>query len=514
MISKSKSSFLAAAERDKKDILCHIEWPITIAVIGILLRIIPIWAMPTWYDENFSILLARLPINRLIAATAGDVHPPLWYLLCWPLAHIPGIPAWAIVRIPSLLASIATLWVWWLILKIVTTNDRIRLVAFGLFCFLPEQIYYAQEGRMYALLTLLVLIAWLCILRRQWVWLAVATTIMLYLQNYGLLYLAALWIAGMIYERKTWKKLTDAMAEEGMIVVPGWKKLTISLTIAGLAFIPWLLVLFKQMGEIHGNYWILYFSFWSVLRDLLYTVFLSGMLKAEMVNIAVFYGVVTWVVIWSIRHRTLSWPTVILAFVPITLAAMISIIWQPIMLYRALIPSGAFICLLIAEPVGTLGRRPLLLMAIFLVPALLVNLIGTEIRSHWADETLLKNGDMYSIIDSQWREGDLLYYADDGVFVSGSVYWKHIDNAIRVTPCGRVYGGLSNLTRAAIGERTGPLPENTTGRTWVVTAVTPLTSPCENNYLLEHGLLDTTPLGCSEDDELVQSCVYLIEEVP
>jgi hypothetical protein len=497
MISKSKFSFLTAAERgDKKDILCHIEWPIIIAVIGGLLRIIPIWAMPTWYDENFSILLARLPINRLIAATAGDVHPPLWYLLCWPLAHIPGIPAWAIVRIPSLLASIATIWVWWLILKIMTTNDRIRLVAFGLFCFLPEQIYYAQEGRMYALLTLLVLIAWLCILRRQWVWLALATTTMLYLQNYGLLYAAAIWLAAMVYDRRTWRPVTIAVAA------------------AGLAFIPWLLVLFKQMNEINGNYWILYFSFWSILRDLLYTVFLSGMLKAEMVNIAVFYGVVTWVVIWSLRHRILNLPTVILAFVPITLAAMISIIWQPIMLYRALIPSGAFICLLIAEPVGTLGRRPLLLMAIFLVPALLVNLIGTEIRSHWADETLLKNGDMYSVIDSQWQEGDLLYYADDGVFVSGSVYWQHIDNAIRVTPCGRVYGGLSNLTRAAIGEQTGDLPENTTGRIWVVTAVTPLTSPCENDYLLGHGLLETVPLGCSEDDELVQSCVYLIEEVP
>ena len=119
--------------------------PFLLAASGILLRAIPVWATRTWYDENFSILLARLPIPRLLAATAGDVHPPLWYLLCWPLAHIPGIPAWAVVRVPAVLASIATLWVWWKILETVETSPRVRLVAFGLFCFIPQQIYYAQE---------------------------------------------------------------------------------------------------------------------------------------------------------------------------------------------------------------------------------------------------------------------------------------------------------------------------------------------------------------------------------
>ena len=174
--------------------------PLLLASLGILLRIVPIWAQPLWYDENFSVLLARLNLDRLIAATAGDVHPPLWYLICWPLAHIPFLPAWAVVRIPALLAGIVAIWIWWLVLEEMKCDRRVKLVAFGLFCFLPQQVYYAQEGRMYALLTLLVLSAWLCILRRRWIWLAVVTALMLWLQNYGLIYAAALWLAALIHE--------------------------------------------------------------------------------------------------------------------------------------------------------------------------------------------------------------------------------------------------------------------------------------------------------------------------
>ena len=206
--------------------------PLLLAAVGILLRAIPVWAVPTWYDENFTILLARLPIDRLLAATAGDMHPPLWYLLCWPLGHIPGIPAWMIVRLPSVLASIATLWVWWQILKLTVPGNKVRMVAFALFCFLPQQIYYVQEGRMYALLTLLVLLGWLCILRKQWVWLAVATALMLYLHNYGLFYAAALWLAAIVYDRRNWKAVT------------------IAISCAGLAFIPWLIILLRQMSQI------------------------------------------------------------------------------------------------------------------------------------------------------------------------------------------------------------------------------------------------------------------------
>jgi len=467
--------------------------PLLLASLGILLRIVPIWAQPLWYDENFSVLLARLNLDRLIAATAGDVHPPLWYLICWPLAHIPFLPAWAVVRIPALLAGIVAIWIWWLVLEEMKCDRRVKLVAFGLFCFLPQQVYYAQEGRMYALLTLLVLSAWLCILRRRWIWLAVVTALMLWLQNYGLIYAAALWLAALIHDRRAWKPLTVALAA------------------AGLTFIPWVLVLLSQVDIIGAGYWIMRFSFPSILSDFSQAYFSHGLLDADIVNFAVFYGILIWVLIWSLRRRTLDLRIAVLAFVPIMLAALVSIIWRPIVLSRALIPAGAFICLLLAQPVEFLGRKPLLLASVFLIPTLFVNLLSIELRSHWADDAIVNDNAAINLIDSHWQEGDLLYYINDGVFVSGAVIWKNIDNAMRVEPCGLDRGSLSPATRAALGMRVGPLPENVTGRTWVINTETPLNPSCENDYMLEHGLLDGSPLFCPQDSALVKSCVYVVE---
>jgi hypothetical protein len=467
--------------------------PLFLAAIGILLRIIPVWAMRTWYDENFSILLARLPIPRLLTATAGDVHPPLWYLLCWPLAHIPGIPAWMIVRLPSVLASIATLWVWWQLLRGVDFRPRVRLVAFGLFCLLPQQIYYAQEGRMYALLTLLVLSAWLCIVLREWVWLAVATALMLYLHNYGLFFAASLWLAALVYDRRTWRTLTLAM------------------TAGGLAYIPWFIVLLRQMSEIHGSYWMIAVSLASVLSDLAHVYFVIINVPSEMLGIAVFYGVLTWVLISALRRRTLNLPAVILAILPVTLAAVVSATWQPVMLSRALIPSGAFIVLLLAEATEKMQPRPLLLLSIFCIPALAVNLAGTALKYLWVDTVVEKTLAMYEMIDDQWQEGDLLYYADGGVFVTGTVYFHNVDNALALEMCGPVRGGLTRATWDALGVISGPLPEHVDGRIWAVTAETPFNPGCEQDYLREHGLLDNSPLACGQDNELVRSCVYLVE---
>ena len=475
--------------------------PLLLAAIGIILRIVPAWAMPLWYDENFTVLVARLPLPQLIQATAGDVHPPLWYLLIWPLAHIPSLAPWIVVRLPAVIFGIACLWVWWKILGIMARVSQwnwaqlpnSQLVAFGLFCLLPQQIYYSQEGRMYSLLTLLVLLAWYFILTRRWVWLAAVASAMLWLQNYGLIYAAALWLAALIYDRRTWKQVT------------------LALTAAGVSFIPWVIVLLRQMGDISGNYWMIRFSLGSVLGELLHIYFGTMTLAPDIVNIGVFFGVVTWVLIWSLRRRSLNLPAVILAFLPWLLAIGISAAWQPIILYRALIPSGAFLCLILAEPMEYLGRRAQLLLAVFFVPALLVNLASVSMRVVWASNWVELDGSSSEIVDANWQPGDLLYYVDDGVFVSGAVHWKNIDNALQEPQCGTVLGGLTDQTQNALGMRSGPLPANYPSRIWVISGMTPLMSKCFDDYLRDNGLMDSHYLYCSQDNALVRSCLYLVE---
>jgi hypothetical protein len=471
--------------------------------VGILLRVIPFWSMPTWYDENYTWLVAKLPLDRLLQATAGDVHPPLWYLIIYPIARIPNMPVWLGLRLPALVAGLLSIWVFWKIINKMrpTYNnygdgyrDRVILVAFGLFCLMPQQVYYSQEGRMYSLLTLLVLLCWLCILNQKWVALGITAAAMLWLHNYGMFYLVSLWVAGLVYDR--WH----------------WKHITISLLLAGLSFIPWVIILLRQMATIGGNYWIVNFNWASVIGDLAHTYFGVVYINFEMINIVVFVGLLTWSLIWSIRSRELDIPAAILAFGPLVLAAVVSALWNPVMLFRALTPSAAFICFILADPLEYLDNKKYLLIAIFFIPALLVNLSNVVFRSGWASANITNQDTMITILDQQWRDGDLLYYVDDGTYITGAVYWSKVNNILEADQCGPVRGGLSPITKQALGIKTGPLPQNVTGRIWAISGQTPLNPICLDQYLKDNGLLDGSPIYCAQDNRLVKSCLYLVDQ--
>src|SRR6266851_3852750 len=56
--------------------------PLRIVVLtAFALRLFQLGTQSLWYDESVSLFIARQPIPELIAHTAGDVHPPLYYLL-------------------------------------------------------------------------------------------------------------------------------------------------------------------------------------------------------------------------------------------------------------------------------------------------------------------------------------------------------------------------------------------------------------------------------------------------
>ena len=50
------------------------------AVVFLLIGLSRCFDNAFWGDEGYTILLARLPVSDMIRATAGDVHPPLYYL--------------------------------------------------------------------------------------------------------------------------------------------------------------------------------------------------------------------------------------------------------------------------------------------------------------------------------------------------------------------------------------------------------------------------------------------------
>lgn len=120
---------------------------------GFALRLTRLDFQPLWGDEGWSFYFARMSPGELLSATAQDIHPPLYYLLLSGWLGLAGSTAVA-GRLFSVIAG--TLLVplgyrsarhWF--------GARAGSLAAGLMAFAPLAIYYAQEVRMYGLVTVL-----------------------------------------------------------------------------------------------------------------------------------------------------------------------------------------------------------------------------------------------------------------------------------------------------------------------------------------------------------------------
>lgn len=107
---------------------------------------------PLWADEGYSIYFATEPLARMVALTAQDIHPPLYYALLhlW-LATLGGISP-ILLRIFSVIVALPAL----LLLAMLTrllfpTRSRLLWIATLLFLVNPLYLFYSQEVRMYGL---------------------------------------------------------------------------------------------------------------------------------------------------------------------------------------------------------------------------------------------------------------------------------------------------------------------------------------------------------------------------
>jgi hypothetical protein len=122
-----------------------------IVVVGILLRAWRLGFNGLTYDESFTAMAARLPLDELFDhLRTQDSHPPLDYLLRAPFARAGAGDV--LLRLPSFLCSVAALVLFacWMRARGVAGVVATAVLAVSSF-----QILHGGEARMYALLELL-----------------------------------------------------------------------------------------------------------------------------------------------------------------------------------------------------------------------------------------------------------------------------------------------------------------------------------------------------------------------
>jgi 4-amino-4-deoxy-L-arabinose transferase-like glycosyltransferase len=131
---------------------------VAVVVLAAVLRSFHLTARSLWFDEAWSVSLARMPLGQLLATLRGaDAHPPLYFLLlrAWVDWFGDGETP---VRVLSVVVGSATVglayvaaWRW--------AGRMVAAVAAFLLAVSPFHVMASQEARMYPLLGLLVLAA-------------------------------------------------------------------------------------------------------------------------------------------------------------------------------------------------------------------------------------------------------------------------------------------------------------------------------------------------------------------
>ncbi len=222
---------------------------ILVSAIALAFNLYRLGTPSIWFDEAFSVELARLPLPQLWHIIWGpEPNMELYYLFLHFWLSLTGFfglhSTEFLVRFPSaIFAALSSVMVFLLGRRFLGITAAI--VGAGLYILNNLQLTYAQQTRGYSLQLLLICIAWYALLavlsqqshqKRWWICYIAATTLAIYAHLFTLVIL-----------------LAQLMAFAGLLILPGaWratgrKQLSafiVSLVAIGLLSIPMLLVSF------------------------------------------------------------------------------------------------------------------------------------------------------------------------------------------------------------------------------------------------------------------------------
>ncbi len=389
---------------------------------GGLFRISGFTASPFWYDEAYSIYISRLP-DLMIRLKNADFNPPLWQIILFPFIKVFGETAFAL-RIPSLLASLLAILVSW---KLICWVDEKHHKPFAVtFCslliaLLPYQWWQAQDGRGYALMSLLYVLGIYFIIQKKWIGFCVSITLLAYSQSIALFYIIAL-VTGAI------------LLQPDQI-----KKIFASSVLALLLFLPWIPVMINTTSQFYMSNF-----YWTDIVKSLVFVFFTGMFQGNLANFALLLIVISFVIaiIFSAKPIFRSLSTLIhkrdiprnldeesnIRYSVITVWAVLPILlmimsapFKNVVYYRALsaalIPSIIWLGFtLIPQKINRAGF-------IFVSAWVFIIFAGIVVWS-----PTLKGGDLKEIaqvINRSWEPRDVIYHATGTSYLPFSLYLDH-----------------------------------------------------------------------------------------
>ena len=128
-----------------------------IMLLGLGLRLVQLDFQPLWWDEGYTVWFTAQPLAEMLARTAADIHPPLYYALLHGWTRLFGMQPISL-RLFSVLLSLPAIPLAYVLGRDMRDRATGYLAAL-LVAVNPLAIYYGQEVRMYGLAATLSLAA-------------------------------------------------------------------------------------------------------------------------------------------------------------------------------------------------------------------------------------------------------------------------------------------------------------------------------------------------------------------
>lgn len=167
-----------------------------------------------WFDENYSILLARHSLGELLALTGVDAHPPLYYVLLQLWGNLWGWSEFALRGLTALCLGGTVVMTIVLLRRLFGAGIGLMVAPFLLLA--PFILRYGYEVRMYALVALIgVTATWVLVKAREskgrnW-WAAYA--LLVALGMYTLYMSLVIWLAHLVWLFVTTKSKKEVLKQ-------------------------------------------------------------------------------------------------------------------------------------------------------------------------------------------------------------------------------------------------------------------------------------------------------------
>jgi 4-amino-4-deoxy-L-arabinose transferase-like glycosyltransferase len=205
------------------------EWPASLLfLLALGLRIYRLGTQPLWLDEIYAVQLVHEGPLAILRNSLIDPHPPLFYLFQWLASGFGAAQSEWGWRWLSMLSGALTVPLLYLLCRRFSGRQASALAGLAL-AVSPVHVYYSQEARSYAFVTLLAVWSTLLIAQilsdpgslRRWVALAVLSLVGLYSSYFYMLIIGVQGLTLFLYTRhRGWWLYASLIAIGGAIA--GW----------------------------------------------------------------------------------------------------------------------------------------------------------------------------------------------------------------------------------------------------------------------------------------------------